>query len=538
MTCSTTNVATVGSNLRLSSNNESRANVFGWRLIAMIVAIAAVLGFAGPAASEERLALVVGNKSYVEIEPLSNPAADARLMADALTQEGFTVTVLIDANLITLNGAIAKFGRDLRSAGADATGLFFYAGHGVQSFGTNYLLPVDVLLTDAADLDLVAVPTESVLRQMASARNRQNIVILDACRNNPFVNVPDLRDNGLAEMKAPTGTFLSYSTSPGAVALDGSGVNSPFTKALAKYMPQPGVPIEQLFRQVRVDVLAKTGGLQTPWDTSSLTTEFSFRPAKTLNPEELAEQQLWESINATRDPVQIVLFIRSYKDSQYAAEARKLLIEVLSSASGNPPQTLPSHSSAASGPPEVESAEARLAREQEVLSAAQESGRIEDYRAYLEAFPNGIYAEAVRNEMAEQLAETPQDSQATPTANADAPATQDEAVEPKATVPPTANSAFMNLSFTTPLVSSDADLEGLSIAQLVRGSPKFPPIEGMPDEIWKSKTCATCHQWTKEALCTQAATYNADPERISRIAHPYGGLFKEVLSHWSAQGCQ
>ena len=147
--------------------------------------------------------------------------------------------------------AIAQFGRELRKAGGDATGLFYYAGHGVQSFGNNYLLPVDVSLSDAADLDLVAVEAQSVLRQMASARNRTNIVILDACRNNPFSEIPELDDNGLAEMKAPTGTFLAYATAPGGVALDGLGGNSPFTQAVVEQIVEPGQPIEQLFEQVR-----------------------------------------------------------------------------------------------------------------------------------------------------------------------------------------------------------------------------------------------------------------------------------------------
>ena len=146
---------------------------------------------------------------------LDNPAPDARLIAQTLESEGFVVTQMVDASQIAMNRAIAQFGSELREAGAEATGLFYYAGHGVQSFGTNYLLPVDAALTIAADLGLVAIPAESILRQMFSARNRTNIVILDACRNNLFSAILDMGDNGLAEMKAPTGTFLAYSTAPG-----------------------------------------------------------------------------------------------------------------------------------------------------------------------------------------------------------------------------------------------------------------------------------------------------------------------------------
>ena len=511
-------MTTTGTNLWSPAHGWLR-RIFAWRrLLEFAVAALAILSFAGSAASAERLALIVGNQSYSTVARLENPAADARLMAEALATEGFTVSLLIDADLVTLNSAIAKFGRDLRAAGGDATGLFFYAGHGVQSFGTNYLLPVDVLLTDAADLALVAVPAESVLRQMASARNRQNIVILDACRNNPFADIPDLRDNGLAEMKAPTGTFLSYSTSPGAVALDGREANSSFTMALASKLSRPGMPIEQLFREVRVEVLGKTGGLQTPWDASSLTGEFSFRPADVPTVEEQSEQQLWETINATRDPVQIVLFIRGYKDSRYSADARALLIEVLKSGAAKPPDTTAQGPKAAEPEPAItEGVEARLAREQEVLSAAQESGRIEDYTAYLEAFPEGVYVEAVRKEMAEL------------SGTIDAPAIPVDQSSGAASLPV--------ISFTTPLVSSNAELDGRTISELVAGSPKFPPIEGIPDEVWQNKTCSTCHEWTKAALCTQAGTYAAKPESIARIAHPYGSPFKQSLSQWSTQGC-
>ena len=169
------------------------------------------------AAKEVRLALVIGNASYNSAPDLDNPVHDATLMAKVLNDVGFSVTLITEADQVTLGKAISEFGRALRKAGEEATGLFYYAGHGVQSFGTNYLLPVDVELQNAADLSVVDVPAYAVLRQMYSAQNRANIVILDACRNNPFEHITDLTDNGLAEMKAPRGTF------PG--LFDGSGRN-------------------------------------------------------------------------------------------------------------------------------------------------------------------------------------------------------------------------------------------------------------------------------------------------------------------------
>ncbi|WP_368075922.1 caspase domain-containing protein [Leisingera sp. NJS201] len=188
----------------------------------MVLAVAAAC-WGATVLAEERLALVIGNSAYGSVSPLDNPVRDARLIAQTLEGLGFDVTLAADTRQIEMKRAIGQFGRKLRGAGDDATGLFYYAGHGVQSFGSNYLLPVDVALADAADLDLMAVEAQSVLRQMASARNRTNIVILDACRNNPFEAVADLNESGLAEMKAPTGTFLAYATAPGDVALDGPG---------------------------------------------------------------------------------------------------------------------------------------------------------------------------------------------------------------------------------------------------------------------------------------------------------------------------
>lgn len=320
--------------------------IFVFRILALTLAFAS--GLAPQATlAEIRIALVVGNGNYGSVSSLDNPGRDATLIAETLGELGFEVTLLVDSNQVELRRGISQFGRELRDAGRDATGLFYYAGHGVQSFGTNYLLPVDISLSDAADLDLAAIEAESILQQMGSAKNRVNIVILDACRNNPFDNIPAFDDNGLAEMKAPTGTFLAYATAPGGVALDGLDGNSPFTRALAGEMTVPGVPIEQMFKQVRVAVLKNSGGRQTPWDTSSLTSDFTFAAGDLASPAEVAEFQLWSSVRSTRDPAQLKLFLLAYPKSQFGQDVRKLLSEVMEaepSAADNPklPSTVPS----------------------------------------------------------------------------------------------------------------------------------------------------------------------------------------------------
>jgi uncharacterized caspase-like protein len=287
------------------------------------MALAIWLGLVAGAGAEPRIALVVGNGGYTAVGGLTNPVSDAQLMADTLQGLGFTVTLIRDGTKAGMSAGVAEFGAALRAAGPEATGLFYYAGHGVQSFQRNYLLPVDASISNAADLDLVAVDAESILRQMASARNKTNIVILDACRNNPFAAIPELGDSGLAEMKAPTGTFLAYATAPREVAMDGADGHSPFTKALAAMIVTQGLPIEQVFKEVRIAVLDATGGKQTPWDTSSLTGDFTFAAAAS------DEANLWATVAGSADPVQIKLFLKAYPDTRHRAEAEALLQAVM-----------------------------------------------------------------------------------------------------------------------------------------------------------------------------------------------------------------
>ncbi len=289
----------------------------------VIVVLAMWFAAAGMALAEPRIALIVGNGGYASVGGLANTVSDAELMSETLQGLGFTVTLLRDGTKAEMSEAVAKFGSALRAAGPEATGLFYYAGHGVQSFQRNYLLPVDARISNAADLDLVAVDAESILRQMASAHNKTNIVILDACRNNPFSAIPDLGDNGLAEMKAPTGTFLAYATAPREVALDGVDGHSPFTKALAAMIVSQGLPIEQVFKEVRIAVLDASSGRQTPWDTSSLTENFVFAAAAS------DEEHLWSTVSTSRDPVQIKLFLKAYPDTAHRAEAEVLLSAVM-----------------------------------------------------------------------------------------------------------------------------------------------------------------------------------------------------------------
>lgn len=477
----------------------------------------ALLACALPARAEERVALVIGNGDYSAVSPLDNAARDAALLAGTLRPLGFDVTLVENATRDQLIRAVAEFGRRLRVSGPETVGLFYYAGHGVQSFGANYLLPVDTELTVAADLDLVGLEAASVLRQMASARNRINIVILDACRNNPFEDVPDMDDNGLAEMKAPTGTFLAYATAPGAVALDGTAGNSPFTAALAEAMQTEGLAIEQMFKAVRVEVIRETGGAQTPWDTSSLTQDFVFKASEQLSPEAFAEEQLWKSVAPTRDSVQIMLFLRSYPDGRKAEEARALLKEVMAEELAAPATPQPA------APAPVPTPVSPAASEAELMEAARAAGTPEGYRAYLDAYPEGVFAELVKIEMA--ALETRAGQAATPPA---APA-------PEAPAEPTVPDIF----FDQPLSQGSPQMIGRTITDITEGTPLYPPIEGLPDSAWKDQSCSGCHQWTRESLCDQGKTYVSDAgSRALQKEHPMGGAFKRVIKQWAAGGCR
>src|SRR5581483_5391958 len=244
----------------------------GPRHLTQLIASALVLAVcaAAPARAEKRVALVIGNSHYKNVAPLDNPVNDAKLMAETLRALGFVIVggkAQLDLDKAQFDGAVQGFSDQIQ--GADV-GLFYYAGHGVQVRGANYLVPVSANPTRESDVDFQMVDTALVLRQMDGAGTKLNIVILDACRNNPFGG-RGLRatEGGLAQMRAPEGTLISYATQPGNVARDGAGGNSPYTRALADAIRQPGKDIFQTFNAVGLAVKEATGGAQQPWVSSS-----------------------------------------------------------------------------------------------------------------------------------------------------------------------------------------------------------------------------------------------------------------------------
>lgn len=218
-------------------------------------------------------ALVIGNSNYPD-SPLKNPQNDASDMAENLGKLGFDVTLLIDGQKQDMISAVRDFTQKLKEH--HGVGLFYFAGHGMQVSGRNYLIPVDGDIEQEHDIKYEAIDVGRVLDGMEKAGNSANILILDACRNNPYSRSFRSSSQGLALLDSPTGTLLSYSTSPGRLAKDGDGRNGIYTKHLLIEMMQPGATIESTLKRVRAGVMAQTNNEQTPWESSSLTVEFYF----------------------------------------------------------------------------------------------------------------------------------------------------------------------------------------------------------------------------------------------------------------------
>jgi uncharacterized membrane protein YgcG len=241
--------------------------------------------------AENRLALVIGQSAYRSVPALPNPANDARAVTQLLTDSGFEVSTASDLSQGQMREKVSEFAGKVAAKGADTVALVFYAGHGLQIDGENYLVPVDIDVKREADIPIQAVRLNDILNTLTSVPSKMRILMLDACRNNPFPDINKSAGGGLAIVDAKVGspgTFLSFSTSPGAVAEDGTGSNSPYTTALLAAGKESGIPIEETFKRVRLAVNKVTDGRQTPWDSSSLTEDFRFSGPPVAGPKPAA----------------------------------------------------------------------------------------------------------------------------------------------------------------------------------------------------------------------------------------------------------
>ena len=286
---------------------------------------------------ERRVALVVGNSNYAGAGRLANPGNDARAIGGLLRTLGFDVEVVSDTGYLDLTRAVRRFGDRIESA---HVALFYYAGHGLQLAGTNFLVPVDAQLVNERDVRFETVDLASIIDLMRgqSQSPRVNLIFLDACRDNPLARsmtrtnqTRALSGAGLAPITA-SGMLIAFSTEPGSVSVDGTGENSPFTAALLQHMPTPGLEIRQMLTRVRQSVRQATGGQQVPWDHSSLDTEFYFAGGPSTaargGPAPDAELLFWQSIMSSGTPAELELFMRQFPNSRFSELAR-LRLEAL-----------------------------------------------------------------------------------------------------------------------------------------------------------------------------------------------------------------
>jgi hypothetical protein len=270
--------------------------MFRHALFNLVLPAALLLG-THSASAESRLALVIGQSAYKSVPVLPNPINDAKAVTQMLTESGFEVSTVSDLSQSQIRDQLSEFAAKVASKGGDSIALVFYAGHGVQIDGENFLLPVDIDPKRESDIAIQAVRLNDVLNTLTSAPSKLRILMLDACRNNPFPEISKSVGGGLAIVDAKIGvpnTFLSFSTSPGAVAEDGRGDNSPYTTALLAAAKEANIPIEETFKRTRVSVNKATDGRQTPWDSSSLTEDFRFSGTQVAGPKLAATKKTVE----------------------------------------------------------------------------------------------------------------------------------------------------------------------------------------------------------------------------------------------------
>lgn len=276
----------------------------------------------------QRIALVIGNAAYKEA-PLLNPVNDAHAISKALQESGFTVILRENTDQRGMMSALREFGDKLRAGGV---GVFYYAGHGMQIKGRNYLIPVGANVEREDEVAYSAVDAQAVLDKMEAAGNASNIMILDACRNNPFTRNTRSGQAGLAQMDAPLGTLVAFATSPGAVASDGTGSNGLYTQHLLDAMRKPGLKVEDVFKQVRANVRRDSQGKQVPWEATSLEGDFYFKPgavggeqstaARPVATEAQIEMALWDAVKNSTLPIELRAYLNRYPEGRFAEEAR------------------------------------------------------------------------------------------------------------------------------------------------------------------------------------------------------------------------
>jgi hypothetical protein len=291
--------------------------------------------------TEKRLALVIGNNAYADA-PLTNPVNDARAMAQALERAGFTVILRTDANQREMLRSVREFGSRLKGGGV---GVFYYAGHGMQIKGRNYLIPVGTDIDREDEVAYQALDAQAVLDKMDSAGNGTNIMMLDACRNNPFARSFRSAQQGLAQMDAPVGTLVAFATAPGSIASDGQGRHGLYTSHLLSALEQPGLKVEEVFKQVRAAVRRDSQGRQVPWESTSLEGDFYFvAPAAAVPPVDplaAVDSALWDTVKTSPHADVVRAYLERFPAGRHAADARERLANLQATPTATKPEPSP-----------------------------------------------------------------------------------------------------------------------------------------------------------------------------------------------------
>jgi uncharacterized caspase-like protein len=316
-----------------------------WVFVLLLALVATASG--GEARAEKRVALVIGNAAYQNTAALNNPSNDAADLSAALQRLDFEVIEGRDLDKRAMERLVRQFG--IKLAGADVA-LFFYAGHGLQVGGQNYLVPIDAKLASEGDVDFESLPVSLVARQM-EREAKTSLILLDACRDNPLsrnlARAMSTRSSqvgqGLAEVKTGVGTLIAFSTQPGYVALDGVGRNSPYAEALLKYIEAPGQDVSGVLVEVRNDVLKATGGKQVPWEHTSLTGQVYLKagPASgsaaagelaklpaARGPDPELEIAFWNSVKDSKSPAVIEAYLERYPNGTFAGLAKVMVAQL------------------------------------------------------------------------------------------------------------------------------------------------------------------------------------------------------------------
>ncbi|HXI24874.1 MAG TPA: caspase family protein, partial [Pyrinomonadaceae bacterium] len=351
--------------------------------------------------NERRTALIIGNGAYTNAPPLKNPPNDATLLSTTLKKLGFEVVVGTNRSQREMKQLIREFGQRLRTGGG--VGLFYFAGHGIQSKGHNYLIPIDADIQTEADLEDAGVDVNYVLNLMDEAQNVLNIAILDACRNNPFARSFRSAQEGLAQVKAPTGTLIAYATAPDSVAADGGGANSPYAEELTKQMEVSGVLLETMFRRVTEQVSSRSGGRQEPWYSANVKGDFFFNNSRAdsslsetssqIDPVAV-EREYWETIRSSNDAQDYKDYLQAYPKGPYAVVARAKIRQIEAAKTVQPADSQPAPSNSGS-----DKSSDPNAIELSYWETIKSSIDPESFRKYLEKYPNGQFAGLAKRRM-------------------------------------------------------------------------------------------------------------------------------------------